>query len=70
MNYATPTASSSKTGSEQLTIGFLVAGILFIAGYTLTRTLLMQPAPQSENAVVNSVIPHEATLWNADIDSF
>lgn len=70
MNYTTSTASSSKTGSDQHAVSFLVAGILFIVGYTLTRTLLMQPAPQGENAVVNSVVPHEATLWNADIDSF
>ncbi|MEM6252791.1 MAG: hypothetical protein AAF821_07705 [Cyanobacteria bacterium P01_D01_bin.156] len=68
MNYAI--TSSSKTGSDQLTAGFLAAGVLFIVGYTLTRTLLAQPTPQSENVVVNSVIPHEATLWNADIESF
>jgi len=68
MNYPSSTTSSQRTGSDRLTAGFLAAGILFVAGYTLTRTYLLQPTVQNDNAVVNTVVPHESTLWNATFE--
>ncbi len=70
MTSTTSTAAAKTSQTDSLTIGLLTAGTLFVVGYTLVRALLFQPALQSEDVVINSVIPHEATLWNADFDSF
>lgn len=69
MNSTTSTNVAKTSKTDNLTVGLLLASTLFIVGYTLVRTLLVQPALQNESVVINSVIPHEATLWNADVDS-
>ena len=68
MNYSTSGYSSSKTASDQLIASLFAAGALFVAGYTLMRTTLVRPAFQPESVAANMVIPHEATLWNADLE--
>lgn len=70
MNYVNSTKTSQNASSDRLTISFLAAGILFVAGYTLTRIVLMQPALQGDDIAVSMPVPHEAALWNADINSF
>ena len=68
MSRAYSSASSTSTNSDTLAIGLLTAGTLFVVGYTITRALLSQPAPQLESVVVEPVVAHEATMWNADMD--
>ena len=64
----TTTSSAGKSEkSGSVAAGLLAASALFIVGYTLTRTVLFQPSVQSETSALSTVIPHEATLWNADL---
>ena len=67
---STTSAAAAKTSkTDSVTIGLLAAGTFFVVGYTLVRALLLQPALQSEDVVINSIVPHETALWNAGADS-
>ena len=40
----------------------LAAFSMFVVGYTASRVLLAQGAPQAE--VIESVTPHQASMWS------
>ena len=69
MNYVTSDTAKSSS-SDRAAAGFLVAGLAFIVGYTLVRAVFLQPAVMGEATTADSVVSHEATLWNTDVTDF
>lgn len=56
--------SAQVAAQERAFVGLMVAGVMFVVGYTLVRVNMAQSeAPQSPNVITN-VVPHEATLWS------
>lgn len=55
---------STKTSTLNRTLGISLAAFsMFVVGYTASRVLLTQTA--SNTRVIESVTPHQATMWNA-----
>ena len=67
---STTSKTTIKTSRvDNLIVGSLTVNTLFVIGHTLVQILLPQLIFQNEDVVMNFVIPHEATLWNADINN-
>ena len=66
MNYNTST--SRTTGTDKAIASVLVAGVMFVLGYTVVRANLAYNAQQTSAGVlgedVEVVVPHEGTLWS------
>ncbi len=56
-----------STGLDRAITGVLVAGVMFVLGYTVVRASLASTttgqAATAADSNVNVVIPHEGTLW-------
>lgn len=62
MNYTTSTRVST---ADRAIAGMLVAGVMFVLGYTVVRTSMAASTQDatSQDADIEVVIPHEAALW-------
>ena len=60
MSYNTSTRVSS---TDRAIAGLLVAGVMFVLGYTVVRTSLSQTTERAIPEDAEVVIPHQAALW-------
>ncbi len=64
-------SNSTKVSSFGRVLGIsLVTFYTFFLGYTISRALLSQSNPtNNESTSFESVIPHQATLWDAGLSN-
>lgn len=59
-------SSTQTTGLDKAIAGVLVAGVMFVLGYTVIRASLAAKSTQSavaSDSDVTVVVPGEGTLW-------
>lgn len=68
MNSNYRSSAVRTTGTDRAIAGALVAGVMFVLGYTVVRANLAYTAQQTAGGVlgeeVEVVVPHEGTLWS------
>ncbi|MGB3293619.1 MAG: hypothetical protein WBB01_11590 [Phormidesmis sp.] len=62
MNYTSSTHASS---ADRAIASILVAGVMFVLGYTVVRASMAASTPSAtaQDSDIEMVIPHEAALW-------
>ena len=57
-------STTQVSSLDKALMASLAALAMFVAGYTVVRVSLAQPAAEGTGDVTTNVIPHEAELWS------